>query len=147
MSKLEVLVLWRGQPSWYMGQGGGGSSASGRSIGAPGSTGSTWMNTATYGNVQLSVSANFSTSVLVVQGQTFDLRRANVIFMDAIDAPSGPVVTATFRIDAQVPTFTSPDILTPLLNAMPDLRAFLRCGVSGPRSTPGMAGVCGKVGP
>src|SRR5688572_12864263 len=81
LAKLEVLVLWRGQPSWYA-KGGTNSAGSATGIGPPGSTGSMWMSTATYGNVQLTVSADVSASVLVVQGQTFDLRRANVILID-----------------------------------------------------------------
>ena len=146
LSKLEALVLWRGQPSWQAkrttSSGGSGSGA-----GSSGTSVSLWLSTANYGSFQLTASSDSSTSAFVVQGQTFDLRRTNVILVDAVDAPSGPVIVDTFRIEAQVPTATGAEILLPMFNAVPELRAFLRCGVAGPRTVPAMPDLCGKVAP
>ena len=144
MSRLEMLVLWRGQPSWYSTR----STPTGAAFsgfGAPSMSGRVFSASSTYNGVQLMASTDTDNSRLIVQGQTFDLRRANVVLVDTVDGPSGPVIVDTFRIDAQLPNLASSDILVPVLNAAPELQAFLRCGVPAARGTTTPAGLCGKV--
>ena len=144
LSRLELLVLWRGQPSWYATR----STATGAStisgFGAPSMGGRVWSMSSTYNGTPLTVSTD-SDDGLVVQGQQFDRRRANVVLVDGVDGPSGPVIVDTFRIDAQLPNLASSDILVPVLNGAPELLAFLRCGVPAARGTTTPAGLCGKV--
>jgi hypothetical protein len=145
MSRLEMLVLWRGQPSWYSTRATAAGAATFSGFGAPSMNGRVFSASSTYNGVQLIASTDTDSSRLIVQGQTFDIRRANVVLVDTVDAPSGPVIVDTFRIDAQLPNIASSDILIPVLNAASEIQAFLRCGVPAARGTTTPAGLCGKV--
>jgi len=147
LSRLEVLVLWRGQPSWYATRSAGTGASTLSSFGAPSMSGGVWSMTSTYNGLPMTVSTDANNSRLIVQGQSFDLRRANVVLVDAVDGTSGPVIVDTFRIDAQLGDVASSDILIPVVNATPEIQAFLRCGAPAARGTVTPAGLCGKVSP
>jgi hypothetical protein len=99
---LELLVLWRGSPGWFM-KGGGGSSSDGGSTGpmlggAPGHTiRSSWIS---QGGVNLSVRFDPAAQKAWIQDNEIDLRDANVILVDGVDSPTGPHVVRALRIDA-----------------------------------------------
>jgi len=145
MSRLEMLVLWRGQPSWYATRSTIAGAAMFSGFGAPSMNGRVFSASSTYNGVQLMASTDTDNSRLIVQGQTFDLRRANVVLVDGVDGASGPVIVDTFRIDAQLPNIASSDILIPVVNAAPEIQAFLRCGAPAVRGTVTPAGLCGQV--
>ena len=103
---LELLVLWRGSPGWFM-KGGGGSSSGGGSTGptlggAPGPMiRSSWIS---QGGVNLSVRFDPAAQKAWIQDNEIDLRDANVILVDDVDSPTGPHVVRALRIDADYET-------------------------------------------
>lgn len=145
--KLEALVFWRGRPGWSVTTlrapaGGGVSSAilGPLSIGVGGAT-TTVMN-----GVELTVRVDRDKSLVFVRDQAFDLRTSNVILVDAVDEGARASVVDSLRIEAQVPFTPGADMLLPIVNSSPELKAFLRCDdTAGGRTPTPMTNICPKV--
>jgi hypothetical protein len=139
--RMQSLVLWRGSAGWYTRRT---TTQSPPAPQLPLMTGSLWITRNTVGGVDLSVTSDVSTSLLLVHGQTFDLRQGNVVLVDAVD--QGPTVVDTMRIEAQVPAMSGAEVLVPVFAGVPALSAFLRCEVPLPPGAPrGGANLCAAV--
>jgi len=103
---LQLLILWRGTPGWFMRGGGGSSSGGGGSI-APGSSMifSHWIS---QGGVNLTVRFDPAVRKVWIQDREVALDDANVVLVDGVDSPAGPYVARTLRIDPEYQTTIEP---------------------------------------
>lgn len=147
---LEVLVLWRGTPGWFLEPGpGGGSSVSfdsgafyprpGRDASRPAAGGvpaggrlgsSVSIH---QGRVRLELRFEPESATVYVQEHPVSLHDDNVVLVDDVDDSAGPRVAGTLRIDPRfaVRCLDEPpyllDGVETLLQRSEGLRAFLRC--------------------
>lgn len=134
---LDLLVLWRGTPGWFLGgrrKGSatwGGGDAAGRSESArAGRSQGVVVHQLSFGDYSLTLRFDRETRSLQVQGTELMLQDSNVVLVDGVDAPAGPTVIGMTRIDGEVEGF--PVRIEPLLRASPELLAFLRCDTALP---------------
>ena len=117
---LDLLVLWRGSPGWFM-------KGSQRGSSSGGSAGS-FHSTITYGGLDLQLDFQSEIRVAQIQGKTVQLQDANVILVDHVDTIDKLEIVDTIKID---PEFPSSDGGYPRIDAMlrrsPDIVSFLRC--------------------
>jgi len=120
---VDLLVLWRGTPSWYAR--GGAHSSSG------GGGGSVARSTVTYSGRTLSVAFNRDTSVATVNDHEVPMTDANVLLLDGADADAGPTVAGTRRVESRIEGREEEPMST-LIRRSPELYAFIGCDVPPP---------------
>ena len=125
VEELELLVLWRGTPGWFLQTPGG-------SGGSDSGTGShyTWIK---YGAVSLSLDFDETTRRVTIQGKDVTLSENNVLFVDDVDLPSGPRVADMMVVSRAMPG--SSGQIAPVLRNSSRIMSFLRCdaGEGSPR--------------
>lgn len=128
--RLELLVLWRGSPGWFMRQTGRGSSMSGGSAGGRsfGGRGTTNLSIRE-GGLNLTATFNAATRVARILDEDVPLGNANVIFVDQVDDPAGPRVLKSIAVTTPL---GPADVLNGLVLATPELLDYLRCGAHVP---------------
>jgi hypothetical protein len=115
--QLELLVLWRGSPGWFLQPGGSGGSGSGAN-----GPHYTWIK---YGNVTLSLDFDPAKRTVTVQGKNLVLADNNVLFVDDVDGPTGPHLTGTMTIARPMPGSSGQIGL--VLQKSPRIMSFLDC--------------------
>ena len=103
---LQLLILWRGTPGWFMRGGGGSSSGGGGSMG-PGS-GMMHQPVDFTGRRQPDLRFDPAARKMWIQDAEIALDDANVVLVDAVDSPAGPQVVRTLRIDPEYETTLEP---------------------------------------
>ena len=103
---LQLLVLWRGSPAWFL-KGGGPSSSGGGGSTVPGSN-PTYSHWISQGGVNLTLRFDPAARKVWVQDAEIPLDDANVIMVDGVDSPAGPQVVRTLRIDPDYETTMEP---------------------------------------
>lgn len=145
---LELLVLWRGTPGWFLRPGGGSlsfedtteyprpgrdASRPEQAEGAP--TGRRLGSTVTIrqGSVLLELRFDRENATVYVQEHPVRLNGNNVVLVDDVDGPAGPQVAGTLHIDpgfivggSDEPPFDGFEVL---LQRSEELLGFLRCDV------------------
>jgi hypothetical protein len=122
-NELDLAVVWRGRPGWFMEE--SGLSQSG------GGTATSLQQTLTYGTVRLSFQFFRSTRQFVVlDGAPIGLRDANVVLVDHIQDRSKAAVVSTLTIPSKL---TGPGELIVPFGRSDEIFAFLRCDVEVPR--------------
>ena len=117
VEELELLILWRGSPGWFMQPGGYGDSG-----GAPG-THRTWMRV---GAVDVSMEFDQATRRITIQGATpIALGANNVVFVDDVESSNGPRVLGAMAVARAMPG--SAGQIAPILRSSPRIMSFLRC--------------------
>jgi hypothetical protein len=116
-----MLILWRGSPGWSYRRSNVGGSMSG---GSPTREGVVPF-ALHQGGLVLTADYDLSSHIATVLGERVELKgAANVIFVDRVDSPDGPVVAGT----ATLPSTTAPSASLPsMLRESPELLAYLRC--------------------
>jgi hypothetical protein len=122
---LQLLVVWRGQPGWFLG---GRNSGSSRTAGSSGGSGRTFSATQQYGDITLRVQFDPATRAADIQGKRIDLGDHNVALIDDIDVAGPLKVAGLLRVDAAMPMANErwPDIEA-LIARSAELVTFLRC--------------------
>ena len=118
VEQLDLLVLWRGTPGWFLragGSGGGGGDG-------PGGPYQTWI---VRGALKLTLDFDPSKRIAIVQGTSLDLADDNVVFMDDVDSPTGPRVVTTMRVPRAMPG--SAGQIGLVLRESSEIMSFLRC--------------------
>lgn len=117
-NSLDLMVLWRGTPEWYLKP--GGRSGGGGSLGNQG----TRYARVQYGGVELRVELLLQPRAVRIQDQAVSLSvpDANVVLVDEADGPNLKVVS-THKVDAVT---KDPDIV-PWLKQSPQISSFLQC--------------------
>jgi hypothetical protein len=75
------------------------------------------------GGLLLTASFDSAAHVLTILGETVPLNDANVVFVDRVDSPDGPVIVGTTTVAPRRVALT----LGALLRETPELLAYLRC--------------------
>jgi hypothetical protein len=117
IANLELLVLWRGAAGCFLRprsltSGGGTSEGHSRLL-------------IRRGDLQLTLEYDRPTRVVTIQGTAVRLAADNVVFVDDVDAPGGPRVTGTMRVERAMPG--SPGQIGLVLRESREIMAFLRC--------------------
>jgi hypothetical protein len=119
---LDLLVLWRGAPGWFA-RGSNRVASGGSSTGA-------FHTTIGYGDLQLELDFDRSARIAQIQRKPVELHDDNVVLVDDVDSPGGPVIVSTLHIDSDLPQMDSGyprfDLV---LRRSPDIVPFLRCDV------------------
>jgi hypothetical protein len=103
---LQLLILWRGTPAWFL-RGGGSSSSGGGGSAGPGS-GTIFNHWISQGGVNLTVRFDPAARKVWIQDKELALDEANVVLVDGVDLPAGPRVVRTLRIDPEYETTMEP---------------------------------------
>jgi hypothetical protein len=145
---LDLLILWRGTPGWFL----RGDGSSGGGVGGGGFGHWTISHTMTYGDVSVSFdlissSPDFdpATTVAQILGSEIGLRDTNVVLIDGVDS-GPPTIVATQHVD---PAFTGRDPVAVIVKRSPELFEFLRCDITlpDPNQQAIMSFLCGRVRP
>jgi hypothetical protein len=116
VEELQLLVLFRGSPGWFLHPGGSGRSGG---IGGPAYT---WIK---YGDVMLTLDYDAARRTATVQGKVLPLSGNNVLFLDDVDRASSPRVAGMMTISSAMPGSSAQ--IAPLLRGSPRIMLFLRC--------------------
>jgi hypothetical protein len=143
--QLVLLVLWRGSPGWFWRVDGG--------AGSGGGSGDQMFQQIGAGGLTFRIEYDFRTDSATVQGNPISLSQTNVVLVDNVDAPAGPVVVATERTDPRVSEPLHPE--TDVIRRHADLYQYLQCDVPLPSSSDAAAPLkesmlavsCGRMRP
>lgn len=142
---IDILILWRGSPGWQYRRTSLGGWMSGGSTGRDGIV----RFTVQEGGVLLTADFNPSTRTANVLGERVNLGDANVILVDRVDAPDGPVTTGTRTLAPRAanPMYAPAAELPSVLRESPELFEYLRCHaqISASLSHPSMAPLCAEA--
>jgi hypothetical protein len=119
---LELVVLWRGEPGWFL-------AGSGRGAKYSGGNGS-FTADLDYGGLQLGLSYDASRRTARVLAKAVSLpEHANVILVDSVDRGAAQTIAGTASVDSHLEgnsTFAS------VLGSSPEIVSFLRCDAETP---------------
>ena len=119
---LDLLVLWRGSPGWYMQEGPRGSSSGG------GGSGRSHV-TLKYGGLFLQVLFDGPARIAEIEDRKIPVKDDNVLLVDDVDSASGPKVVKTLRVD---PDLSDARRAEEVIRRSPELVAYLRCDIKLP---------------
>jgi hypothetical protein len=115
-SAVDLLVLWRGTPGWFMAS----------DYQPPrGGSGPRFEGTLFVGGHLFNWDIDFVSRIAHIAGTRLDLKNDNVVLVDGIDAPAGPRIVRTLKVEER-PLADFPDI-GPLVWRIPELAAYLQC--------------------
>jgi hypothetical protein len=136
-STLDLLVLWRGSPGWFLRDGPRGSSGGGSSTGRS-------SLTVKYGGFFLQVLFDGRARLAEIDGRSVPLNDDNVVLVDDVDSVGGSKVVKTLRVD---PALTDPARAEIVIRRSPELVAYLRCDLKLPdaRQQAMMDVICAQV--
>lgn len=137
---LDLVVLWRGTPGWFL------RGSNRRSSG--GGSGESFHSTITYGGLDLQLDLQYQTRVAQIQGKSVQLGDANVILVDNVDLGDELKVVNTLRVDPELPQSDSgyPRV-DAVLGRSPEIVSFLRCDARMPdgRAQAMIDSICAQV--
>lgn len=133
--ELDLLVLWRGRPGWFMG-------GDGRRSGGGGSPG-WWSTYFEYNGVSHEVQLQYDPRTAHIDGKPVPLGGHNVVLID--DADRGGKMVRLLTVDT---TMTQPGMPGQVIGRSPELRAFVRCDVKveNPRTQAMFDRLCDQLG-
>jgi hypothetical protein len=142
-SQLDLLVLWRGAPGWFMQGEGGGAGGGVGSLGANGA--SVFTSRIRYGYVDVALVFDSLARNVQVNGREIALGDANVILLDGVDAALGPQVFGTHRVEPTIPE--GERRIEMVLRRSTELLDYLRCDVRlpDPNAQEQMEFLCAQV--
>jgi hypothetical protein len=123
---LRLMVLWRGEPRWYLGRG------PRHGTGGGGDT-SFWISEQ-YGDVTIDLSFDIARNAVTIGHATTPIPTdSNVLLVDGVATPDGPHLVASLTVDrGSTNTDFRIGSLGPFLALSPEVAAFLRCEVAAP---------------
>jgi hypothetical protein len=126
--ELELLVLWRGTPGWFMqAQGGGGGMSSGGNGGGgigDGGRGPVYQRMF-FGSLSFELEFDPQKQTAKIQGREVSLQNANVILVDDVDSAGGPQILGTRWVEPHLAA--GPMGVESIIQRSPELFEFLRC--------------------
>jgi hypothetical protein len=131
-AELDLLVLWRGEPGWFMAEGAGESRGVTMTAEGEDSRGIV-VEHLTYGDVRLNFEFDQRKRTARVQDQEITLGSANVILVDEVDGETGPRIAGSLEVDPRFPD--APDDIAVIIRRNPELYAYLRCDAKLPDAT------------
>jgi len=141
-SILDLLVLWRGSPGWFM-RVNGASSGSGLNGGFGQWYSYQW---ASYSGITLMVEYDSARNTAKIRDREISLNNANVVLIDGVDS-SNPTFLGTQWIDPSLSGTGDP--VPTIMKRSPELFEFLRCDLTLPDPAQQMilALICGQMRP
>lgn len=118
-STLDLLILWRGTPGWFMGGSGGIGGGSG-SYGTATTFHEVWA-----GGHKLEFTIDPDARNLKILGESFSLADVNVLLIDQADSAAGPRIVRTLWVDPEYPA--EPFRIELVIRRSSELLEFLRC--------------------
>jgi hypothetical protein len=134
---LDLLVLWRGSPGWFLRGGPQGGSSGGSGTGRR-------HLTLKYGGLFLQVLFDGPARLAEIEDRKIPLNDDNVLLVDDVDSAGGPKVVKTLRVD---PDLSDPHRAEIAIRRSPELVAYLRCDIklSDARQQATMDIICAQV--
>lgn len=131
--RLELVVLWRGEPKWYLAKPGSRSGGEAKGV---------YVENHRYGNVVLDLAFDASAQTVSVLGHNVDVsRNARALLVDGVDAGTRSVTAVTL---SGVVKGTARDQLLSVLREV-QVRQFLRCPAGLDSYSASVRGACGLV--
>jgi hypothetical protein len=124
---LDLLILWRGSPGWFLRHGPGGGGTGGSMTFGAGTKGVV-SQYQTYGDVTIAFDADFDTNAVAIGSADVKLDHINTVVVDDVD--TGWRVTARRWTDPRLPL--GPDVNLSLAQRSRAVRADLNCAVPMP---------------
>ncbi len=115
--QLQLLVLWRGTPGWFLRPGGSKVSSAGSGAGS--------HTTIVQGGVTLTLDFDPEARVATIHGKRLELGEDNVVLVDEVDSSAGPRVSGRLRVDRAMPG--SAGQIGGVLKKSPEIISFLKC--------------------
>ena len=128
-SELDLLVLWRGGPGWFMKEGASESSG-GVSSSSAGGENDLVVERASFGGIRLQIEFDGAKRTARVQGNEVNLGSDNVILVDDVDGATGPLVAGSRKVDGQFAK--EPAEVAEIVSRNSELYEFLRCDAAFP---------------
>jgi len=123
-SQLELLVLWRGNPGWFMRSDSEESSSHG-SVRASVDDKEVFAEQLSYGALRLEWEYDRGKHTLRVQDHDVSVKSYNVILVDEVDAADGAQIAGSLDVD---PSFAGePAGVEAIVRRSPEIYSFLRC--------------------
>jgi hypothetical protein len=123
--QLRLLVLWRGEPGWFVKPESAGSHETGSLSSSAGRTGmDRAVSRIEMAGVVLEAELDVPGRRARLGSQELDLGDANVALVDGVDEAGGFRMAGLLRVD---PAFASAPDLAPILGRSEEIVAFLRC--------------------
>ena len=148
-SQLELLVLWRGNPGWFMRADSEESSSSHGSVRTAGDDkgGEVFSEQLSYGGLSLEWEYDRGKHTARVQNHDVSVKSSNVILVDEVDAADGPQIAGSLEVD---PSFASePAGVEAVARRSPEIYAFLRCdgSVADANTQSAIEAMCARMKP
>lgn len=144
-SELDLLVLWRGSPGWFLKE--GTQESSGGSSSSAGGQNDLVFERASFGGIRLQVVFDGSKRTARVLDDEVELGSDNVILVDDVDGANGPQIARSMKVDGQFAK--EPAEINEIVSRNPELYEFLRCDarVPDPNVQPTIDAVCERMKP
>jgi ketosteroid isomerase-like protein len=115
-SAVDLLVIWRGTPGWFM---------TPDYQASRGGSGPLFDGTLFFGGHLFNWDINFISRIAHVAGSRLDLKDRNIVLVDGIDAPTGPRIVKILKVEEEL-SADSPDV-RPRVWRIPGIAAYLQC--------------------
>jgi hypothetical protein len=122
--RLTLLVLWRGNPGWFMRAESGG--------GGGGGDGTRVFQQIREGGLTFRIDYDFASNTANIAGTELSLLTTNVVLMDFVDSPAGPSIVATRYVSPELTE--SRNAAIEIIRRESDLYPFLQCDLPLPPS-------------
>lgn len=146
LPELELLVLWRGAPGWFLRADSSGSSSristrSGRTEEDHGLV----VSHLSLGGIDLNLEFDRRKHLARVDGNEVALEADNVLLVDDVDGEDGPRIERTLQVDPAFPE--SPARIEEIVRRSPEVFAYLQCDVRLPdaKARPMIEAICAKM--
>ena len=128
---LELLVVWRGTPSWF--------ARGGPHSGSGGGSGTAFHSSERFGDIELELDFDRVSRIVSIQGQKLNIGDSNILLVDGVDSAAGAKLATHLHVDPALVMLANgrPDIAS-VIKRSPEAVSFLQCDV--PMSYGGRAG-------
>jgi len=133
---LDLLILWRGKPGWFLRGAGGASGGGGSNRFGAGTKGHIAQHS-TYGEVTISFDADFDANTAVIGDAPVALDGVNTVLVDDVDAPGSRRISATRWTEPRLPLVG--DVHLALARRSRELLNYLQCDIPMPAAPAGRA--------
>lgn len=138
--RLELVVVWRGSPGWFL--------KGNERHSSGGGSGHTFSSTVRYGGTEVSFEfIGAAARRVILPDRSVDLGDHNVVLVDDVDAPTGPRFIKSLRIDPAIEELGLP---APAVVRSLELVEFLQCevkleSVGAQRTTGGLCDALARI--
>jgi len=119
---VDLLILWRGSPGWSFRRTAAAESMANSSAARDGAV----NFSVEQGGLHLTARYDPAGKTVTILGERVDLAGANVVFVDRVDSPDGPVIAGTTTVRPRNVARGLP-VVPAVLRDTPELLAYLRC--------------------